>query len=49
MCALWTNLDSFATTYLMSSLLQKLHFPVEVVLNSLPNNIKYTFGNLKGR
>ena len=49
MCALCKNFDSFANTYLMSSLLQKLHFPAEVVLNFLPNNIKYTFGNPNGR
>ena len=31
---IWTNFDSLAITYL-SSLLQKFHFPIEVVLNSL--------------
>ena len=31
---IWTNFDSFAITYL-SGLLQKFHFPIEVVLNSL--------------
>ena len=31
---IWTNFDSFAITYL-SRLFQKLHFPIEVVLNSL--------------
>ena len=31
---IWTNFDSFAITYL-SSLLQKIVFPIEVVLNSL--------------
>ena len=30
----WTNFDSFAIAYL-SSLLQKFHFPIETVLNSL--------------
>ena len=31
---IWTNSDSFGCTYL-SSLLEKFHFPVGVVLNSL--------------
>ena len=31
---IWTNFYSFANTYL-SSLLQKFHFPIEAVLNSL--------------
>ena len=31
---IWTNFDSFANTYLYR-LLQKFHFPIEVVLNSL--------------
>ena len=32
---IWTNFDSFAIEYLISILLQKFHFAVEVVLNSL--------------
>ena len=33
---IWTNFDSFAITYLIiNRLLQKFHFPIEVVLNSL--------------
>ena len=32
---IWTNFDSFAITYLISRLLQKLHFPIEVVVNPL--------------
>ena len=36
MCMLiLTNFDIFAITHLLSRLLQKFHFPVEVVLNSL--------------
>ena len=31
---IWTNFNSFAITYLSSSLL-KFHFPIEVVFNSL--------------
>ena len=31
---IWTNFDSFAIIYL-SRLLQKFHFPMKVVLNSL--------------
>ena len=31
---IWINFDSFAITYL-SSLLQKFHFPIEIMLNSL--------------
>ena len=33
---IWTNFDSFAIKYLnLSNLLQKFHFPIKVVLNSL--------------
>ena len=34
---IWTNFNSFAITYLYntSSFLQKFHFPVEAMLNSL--------------
>ena len=32
---IWTNFDSFAIKYLISRLLQKFHFPTEVVFNSL--------------
>ena len=32
---IWTNFDSFAITYLISSLLQKFDFPIGFVLNSL--------------
>ena len=35
--SIWTNFDSFAIKYL-SRLLQKFHFPIEVVLNSGPGN-----------
>ena len=31
---IWINFNSFAITYL-SSLLQKFHFPIEIMLNSL--------------
>ena len=31
---IWTNFDSFAITYI-SRLLQKFHFPIEAVFNSL--------------
>ena len=30
---IWTNLDSFAITYLIR-LLQKFHFPIDIVVNS---------------
>ena len=34
---IWTNFDSFANTYYQKLLsVQKFHFPVEVVFNSLP-------------
>ena len=34
---IWTNFDSFAITYIsdINSLLQKFHFPIEVMLDSL--------------
>ena len=32
---IWINLDSFAITYYVSRLLQKFHFQIEVVVNSL--------------
>ena len=32
---IWTNFGSFAKKYNKSILLQKFHFPIEVVLNSL--------------
>ena len=32
---IWRNFDSFVNTFYEKSLLQKFHFPVEVVLNSL--------------
>ena len=32
---IWTNSDGFANTYDISSLLQKFHFSIEVVLNPL--------------
>ena len=46
---IWTNFDSFATASNMSSLLQKIHFPIKVVLLSLQTQKCLQLGGSFGR